>query len=424
MRIPSGARVGLIAFLALGTALGGAMPAIGQDEPSGQVNVLSWRYADPSQVGQLHTRLAEEFNASQDRITVVPQPVPYPDLLTRVVNAVLSGSPPEMMAINPGLLPSVVQYLEPLDAYWEKEGAEFEAAFDPAAVALVTYNGNKWGVPIELSTTDGLFYNKQILEEAGVDPEEAVKSWDSFRAALQKIKDAGRTPMLFEGKDASRMDRHWSWYVAGGADLSDPARYTEQMCNADAAATFEFLTNLHLDGYVPNPAGIGYAETTRQFPAGGIGFYTDGPWGPVTYAASNPDFPNVLGYTSMPPRVEGGQLGANMDGLMFVIPKGSKNPDAAWEFIKHMASPESQARQAENGNLPTRLAVRDQPVVADSPILSYFGDVIGQWGYPRPRSENNAEFRQIFITAYQAAVTRQMSAAEAHADACEKLANI
>ena len=409
-----------IATIAVALAAG-IVAAGAQGAPSGEVNITSWRFADPSDIGQLHVILAEEFNQSQDRITVKPQPVPYPDLLTKVVNSVLSGSPPEIVAITPALLPSVVQYLEPLDGYWEKEGEEFGAAFDPAAVALVTYNGQKWGIPIELSTTDGMYYNKQVLEQSGVDPEEAVKSWASFTEALGKIKEAGFTPMLLEGKDASRMDRHWSWYVAGGADLTDPAQYVEQMCNADAAATFEFLASLALNGYTPNPSGLGYAETTRQFPAGDVGFYTDGPWGPVTYAASNPDFPDMIGYTSMPPREEGGKLGANIDGLMFVIPKGSRNPDAAWEFMKFMASPEAQARQAKNGNLPTRLAVREWPEVADNPVLSYFGDVIGQWGYPRPRSENNAEFRQIFMTAFQAAVTGQQPPAEAHAAACQEL---
>lgn len=419
MKLPRNMQLGLVAAVAMATSL--AVPALAQDEPSGEVNVTSWRYADPSQIGQLHLQLAEEFNEGQDRITVKPQPVPYPDLMTRLVNAVLSGSPPEMLAITPALLPSVARYLQPLDEYWENEGEEFQAAFDPVAISLITHEGHRYGIPIELSTTDGLMYNKEVLEQAGVDPEQAVRSWDTFLAALEQIKQAGFTPMLLEGKDASRMDRHWSWYVAGGADLTDPAQYVEQMCNEDALATFEFLASIPLSGYAPNPAGIGYAETTRQFPAGTVGFYTDGPWGPVTYAASNPDFPEKLAYTNMPPRTEGGRLAANIDGLMFVIPKDSANPTAAWEFMKHMASPESQARQANNGNLPTRLAVRAEPEVAGNPILSYFGDIIGTWGYPRPRSENNAEFRQIFMTGWQAAVTGQKSPAEAHAEACAAL---
>lgn len=408
----------------LGAAAFAVVPAMAQDAPSGDISIMSWRFADPSAVGQLHSTLVEEFNESQDRINVTQIPVPYPDLLTRVVNSMISGSPPEAMAINPGLLPAVAQYLQPLDEYWAAEGADFEAAFDPSAVQLVTYNGNRYGVPIELSTTDGMFYNKEILAEAGVDPEQAVSSWDAYVAALGKIKDAGYTPMLLEAKDASRMDRHWSWYVAGGADLTDPATYVDELCSAESAETFAFLASLHLDGYAPNPAGIGYAETTRQFPAGEVGFYSDGPWGPATYANNNPDFADKLGFTSMPPKLEGGSPGANIDGLMFVIPRESANPDAAWELIKYLSSPEAQARQSENGNLPTRLAVRELPVVADSPVLSYFGDVIGKWGYPRPRSEDIAEFRQIVISAFQSAVTGQQSPADAHAGACEDLRNL
>jgi ABC-type glycerol-3-phosphate transport system substrate-binding protein len=408
----------------MGVALCAVTASVAADAPSGDVTITSWRYADPSAIGKLHYKLVDDFNASQDRIKVTAEPVPYPDVMTKLVNAVLSGSPPELTAISPSLLPSVAKYLEPLDDYWAAEGDDFKASFDPSAVGLVSYDGHLWGVPIELSTTDGMFYNKDILAAAGVDPEEAVSSWDAFTAALDKIKATGKTPMLLEGKDPSRMDRHWSWYVAGGADLTDPARYVEQMCNADAEHTFEFLTNIALNGQAPNPAGIGYAETTRQFAAGDVGFYTDGPWGPVTYAANDPSISDKIGYTHLPPMTAGGKEGANVDGLMYVIPKGSKNPSAAWEFMKFMASPAAEEQEAETGNLPTLISVRDSQQVAGDPVLSHFAGLIAKWGYPRPRSETMAEFRQIFITGFQSAVTGQQSAKDAHASACDQLAKL
>jgi len=414
-----------VAALSLAACSGTSPNEPGPDgKASGDVTIVSWRYADPSAIGQLHSQLVEDFNASQDAITVTAQPVPYPDVTTTLINSVLSGSVPEMSAISPGTLASTAEYLEPLDEYWEAEGPDFADAFTESSKALATYDGHIYGIVIETSTTDGMYYNKGVLAEAGVDPEQAVSSWDAFTAALEKIKAIGKTPMIFEGKDASRMDRHWSWYVAGGADLSDPDTYIEQMCSADSEKTFEFLSDLYLDGLTPNPAAIGYEEATRQFAAGNVGFYTDGPWGPTTYAAYDDAIADQLGYTHLPPKTEGGPQGAAQDGYLMVIPKGSKNPAAAWEFMKYMASPEAQVREAETGNLPTLKEVNEAPEVADDPVLAHFADLMTQWGYPRPRASWMDEFKQDFITAYQAAVTGQKDPATAHADVCAQVADL
>src|SRR5690625_844172 len=361
-------------------------PADGNEGPSGNITITNWRFADPSAVGQLHLQLVEEFNDAQDAIFVEPIEVPYADVNTTLVNTALAGSPSDVFALSPAELANASEYLQSLDDYWAAEGDEFSSAFSQSAIDLASYDGHIYGVPVEQSTTDGLWYNTEVLEASGVDPEEAVKSWDHFMQALDKIQAAGFTPYIFEGADASRMDRHWSWYVSGGVDLSDPAKYVDQMCSPAAADTFEFLSNLYLDGYVANPAAIAYEEATRQFSAGDVGFYADGPWAPATYAAYNDEIGAKLGYTHLPPREEGGTYGANLDGLLWVLPKDSPNPDAGWELIKWMSSAEAQERQAENGNLPTRTAVLETETVQADHMLLHFGTLMAEHGYPRPRA--------------------------------------
>ncbi len=105
MRISSPVKLGLAAVAMLGVAVCSLSPAFAQ--ASGNVTVISWRYADPSAIGKLHYQLVDDFNASQSDIKVTAEAVPYPDVMTKLVNAVLSGSPPDVMAISPSLLPSV-----------------------------------------------------------------------------------------------------------------------------------------------------------------------------------------------------------------------------------------------------------------------------------------------------------------------------
>lgn len=413
-----------VAALTLTACGGQAPPADTGDGVSGDITVTSWRFADPSAIGQTHVELIDAFNDSQDAIRVTPEAVPYPDVNTQLINSVLSGSPADVVAIGPSELAANAEYLQPIDEFWEAEGSEFADLFSDTAKALATHDGKIWGIPVEMSTADGMWYNKEVLAEAGVDPEQAVASRANFLEALQKIEDSGNQPMLLEGANATRMDRHWSWYVDGGADLTDPANYVSEMCSSESLATFEFLTGLALDGYVPNPAAIGNEEANRQWSAGGVGFYTDGPWGPRTYEAFDASIVDKIGLTHLPPAEEGGKLGVNVDGLLWVIPKGSANPEAGWEFIKYMVSEEAQRKMTPNGSLPTLVSLSTDPVVTDDPVLEAFGAAIEEHGYPRPRASFIAEFKQIFMTAFQSAVTGQQPPADAHASACSQLQNI
>lgn len=388
---------------------------------TGDITVSNFRFADPSEIGLVHVRLADEFNASQDAIKITQKSVPYAEVETILVNAVLGGAPPDLASIGPASLPSLAEYLEPLDQYWEAEGADFQNAFGEASKALASYDGHVYGIVVEQNTTDGIWYNKEVLAAAGVDPEEAVKSWGSFTAALQRIKDAGYTPMMFEGMNASRMDRHWGWYANGGADLSDPSMYITEMCKPESQETFEWLVDLYKKGFVPNPAGVAYQEATRAFAAGDVGFYPDGPWAPPTFAAYNEGIVDKIGVTHFPPKTEGGNLSVNIDGLLWVIPKGSPNPDAAWEVMKYMTSEDAQLKMLANNQIPTRTALLDTPEVKDNAIVSFFAEEIDAGGFPRPRAPWMAEFKQTWITGYQSALIGEQSTADAFTSICEQV---
>ena len=53
-----------------------------------------------------------------------------------------------------------------------------------------------------------LWYNKALFAQAGVDPA-SLATWDGFLAAVQKLKDAGITPLALGAKD--RWPAHFWW---------------------------------------------------------------------------------------------------------------------------------------------------------------------------------------------------------------------
>jgi len=67
--------------------------------------------------------------------------------------------------------------------------------------------------------------NKELLDKAGVKPED-MADWDGFLASVQKIKDAGITPIALGGQDKWPAHFYWSYLVVrlAGEDGFNAAR--------------------------------------------------------------------------------------------------------------------------------------------------------------------------------------------------------
>lgn len=74
-----------------------------------------------------------------------------------------------------------------------------KAQYSTSALSAMTRNGKISGVPVYAAGVE-LFYNKTLLEKAGVDAT-AIKTWDDFLTAVKKVKEAGITPVILPGKD-------------------------------------------------------------------------------------------------------------------------------------------------------------------------------------------------------------------------------
>jgi glucose/mannose transport system substrate-binding protein len=105
-----------------------------------------------------------------------------------------AGNPPDsFQAIGGADLGEWVKKnsLEPLDAIADAEG--WRGAFG-SVLDSVTKDGHIYGVPLNLERDNTLFYNKNVLSAAGVDPA-TLSTPDGWFAAAEKIKATGVTPL-------------------------------------------------------------------------------------------------------------------------------------------------------------------------------------------------------------------------------------
>ena len=85
---------------------------------------------------------------------------------------------------------------------------EWEETLSPAAVNAFTYDGKVYGTP-HLVSQVGFWYNKALFAKAGLNADD-IKTWDDLLGAVQKLKDAGITPIAVGGADKWPLHFYWT----------------------------------------------------------------------------------------------------------------------------------------------------------------------------------------------------------------------
>ncbi|MCF0093012.1 extracellular solute-binding protein [Micromonospora sp. MH99] len=131
--------------------------------------------------------------------------------------------------------------------------------------------GKTYGVPIGANTL-ALYYNKDLLTAAGVDPA-SVKDWTSLTAALTKVKAKGKKGITFSAigtEEGSFQFLPWFW--GSGAQLTS-------LDSPQAVSALSLWTDWLKQGYAPNSV-INNTQTTswQEFATGDFAFAENGTW--------------------------------------------------------------------------------------------------------------------------------------------------
>ncbi len=95
--------------------------------------------------------------------------------------------------------------LRPIEGVLSQEAKDAQGT--AGVSAFTAPDGHIYGVARDVSEVI-LWYNKALFAQAGVDPA-SLATWDGFLAAVQKLKDAGITPLAVGAKD--RWPAHFWW---------------------------------------------------------------------------------------------------------------------------------------------------------------------------------------------------------------------
>jgi multiple sugar transport system substrate-binding protein len=234
-----------------------------------------------------------------------------------------------------------------------------------------------------------IYYRKDVLEKAGVDPATAFKDWKAFETTLQTIKDKVPTiggkpiqPFGSPGKKAFDLVHHVMPFVwdAGGAELS-PDDKKSTIDSPQSQQGVSFVASLIRKGlYDKSMLERDGTQVENQFKGGRLAVWIGGPW--VLGSVERKDDSNWVqaarrnvGVAPMPagPSGKGFTFVGGSNLMMF---KSTKHPNEAWALMKYLSGDAVQTEYANlMGMFPARLSPQKQVGSTDPDHKAFFAAI-------------------------------------------------
>lgn len=294
-------------------------------------------------------RIEEKFEKQHEGTDFIRQDVPFEKALDQATVAFLGKNASDLIHLIPGWVPALqsIGALAPLDdLFTEAELADIPAA---ALEALTFDDGKIYALPWVPGPVQ-LMYNRNLLKQAGYDPDTPPKTWDALKEMILAVC---QLPAGEDGKIYGLALRSWSnpnavqWsipFIYGfGGDVVDDEGVPKFNTEATVKA-YSWLQEIAQADCAPKGFSVG--ETRNLMAAGKAGFILEGPWGRGL-------FNNLSGNT----------LKTAPDGDIWVAPLPSA-PDGSHRTIgnSHVIAISSQAEDKKLAADFIRLILFDQEI--------------------------------------------------------------
>ncbi|MFI7273329.1 extracellular solute-binding protein [Streptomyces sp. NPDC049879] len=350
--------------------------------------------------------VAEAFEDEHPGVTVDYVNVGFDDAQNRFKNAAAANEAPDVMRTEVAWVADFASlgYLYPLDG---TAAVENEDDFLPTAWASTQFDGQTYAVP-QVTDTLALFYNRALLEEAGV---EVPESLDDVEASTDAFDAVGATPLYVRGDDP-----YWflPFLYGEGGDMVDAEAQRVTIDDEAGVAAFARMQSLIDSGAAITDTSDGWENMMSTFADGEVAMMVNGPWAIADATAA---LGEDLGVAPVP---AGGQTQASpLGGWNYGVYAGTPEADASFEFVRYMSSAATQQRVTEELSLlPTRASVYDAESVQANEMVQFFKPAVDV-AHERPWIPQAQSLFEPLRISVQAMLTGSASPAEAAADTGE-----
>lgn len=327
---------------------------------SGAVKIEFWTMQLQPQFTDYFKSLIASFETQNPGIKVTWVDVPWTSMENKILTAVSAKTPPDVVNLNPDFASQLAGRNAWLDLD-TKVPSEARSSYLPNIWKASTLNGKSFGIPWYL-TTELTIYNTDLLKKAGIN--KLPSTYTELALVAQQIKEkTGKYGFFvtFVPQDSGAVLES---FVQMGVTLVD-AEGKAAFNSPQGKVAFQYWVDLYKKGLLPREVLTqGHRRAVDLYQAGETALLFSGAEFLDTVAKNAPDIAKV---SATAPQVTGKTGKKNVAVMNVVIPRDSKQPDAALKFALYLTNADNQLSFAKAANV--------LPSTVKSLSDSYFKDV-------------------------------------------------
>jgi multiple sugar transport system substrate-binding protein len=403
----------LAAVLGIGAcSAGGGGADIAKSGTAANGTVTFWHFFKDAREQQVVASIVADFEKTHPKIKVKIRPAQDDEKMRQAIAA--GGGPDVAMSGETSIVGSFCSSgaFRDLKPYLQRDKVDLRI-FPKSVQDYTQYQGRRCTMPL-LADDFGLYYNKRLLKQAGfTSPPKTMSELAEMSKKVTKrdpsgaIQVAGFVPfadfysnkpshiapqfdakwLTPDGKSAVGADTGWKAYAQWSKQLVD-------FYGADRLRTFT--------------SGLGqYIAPDNGFNKGKIAFMLDGEYRLAFLKDQAPG----LDFGVAPFPVQDGRpdlYGAGYAaGNVVGIPKGAKNPEAAWQLVRYLTTDTGAVVKLANTikNIPTTIPAQQAPGLDKDANWQVFLDIFARPGSGNePATRNGTQYADLtkdFLVRWQ-----------------------
>jgi multiple sugar transport system substrate-binding protein len=353
---------------ALGAALRKA-PVVAQ----GGEPVQFWTtFTDPDL--SILQRIVDDFNAQSSGTQTELRQIPPAEVtdVTQLMTAVRGGTGPDVYHLDrfivaqraaDGLLQDLTEFLE---------NPDLSATHLQFAANEATFDGKPYALPFDTDAR-AIYYNKTMMEAAGVDtseldPSNGPLTWSRVQEIANQFNEQdangnytkmGFIPWLNQGW-------HYTYGFSWGGEFFDESACEVTPTDPPIVEAFQWIQDYVVELGAQEVSAFGSPSMQpgappqeHPFIVGNLAMQITGDWMINQLATYAPDMDYGITFIAVPN--EGDEPSTWAGGWSMAMPQGAKNPEGAAEFMQYMAGEPGQRTYAtESKHLPTILSLLEE----------------------------------------------------------------
>ncbi|HGF7599809.1 ABC transporter substrate-binding protein [uncultured Enterococcus sp.] len=311
----------------------------------GKKTIDFWSFWGSGARKEVIEEIIDEYNQSQDKIQVNYKYQPWGDIWTKSLSAITAGNAPDVIVqdINSVAQRAEAQQATNLSKYVDEETSK---DFYPQLWDTVEYKGDPYAIPFN-TDTQVIFYNKKLFKEAGIAEKDLPTTWDELEKNAHQLDKKeftriGFYPLWNLGADvwALNADNGTSWFDQDDKikiDTKNKVEALEWIQDWQDYYGKDTINKLEAEfgSGVSDPFISGLVAMRAQ----NINYYSS----LMENAPEDFDF----GVIPLPEKEKGSGHWSWGGGFVLEVPYGAKDPEASYDFIKYLSSPEVQEKFGE-----------------------------------------------------------------------------